>query len=141
MLESDHDAFMVELRELERLLKQHPVRKPCPSSLLGRIDSFTRHFESHMGAHFKAEEKAVFPFLQRHAPHLKDTIQSLIAEHDGIRRTLIAWKRSFRKAKAHAKPRANEIPLPTRGLELIRLLRLHIEGESRIMRQFPSIAA
>jgi hemerythrin-like domain-containing protein len=141
MLESDHDSFMVELRELEHLLKRYPSQKPCPVSLLGRMDRFILQFESHMGSHFKAEERAVFPFLRRHAPHLEGTLLYLIAEHEGIRRTLAAWKRSFRKTKTLAKPRRDKVSLSTQGLELIRLLRVHVERESRIMRQFPSKAA
>ena len=140
MLESDHEVFMSELRRLERFLKRHPVRKPCPASLLARMDRFIHDFKAHMGPHFKAEEKAVFPFLCRHAPHLKKTLERLITEHDGIRKALASWKRSIRKTKARAKPRVPEIPLSVQGLELIRLLRDHVEGEARIMLQFPSKA-
>ena len=141
MLESDHDSFRVELQELEHLLKRCPSQKPCPAALLGRIDRFILQFESHMDSHFEAEERAVFPFLRRHAPHLEGTLLFLIAEHEGIRRALAAWKRSFRKTKTRAKPRGDEASLSARGLELIRLLRTHVEKESRLMRQFPSKAA
>ena len=137
MLESDHDVFMAEIHQMERLLKRHSSQKICPASLLERIDRFIQHFESHLGLHFKAEEKAVFPFLWRHAPHLKKPLQSLIVDHDGIRRTLAAWKRSFQKAKTPPKQRRNEMPLSGRGLELIRLLHAHVDAEARIMRQFP----
>ena len=141
MLESDHDSFMTELLELERLLKRCPSKKACPAALLGRIDRFILHFEAHMDSHFAAEEKAVFPFLRRHAPHLEGTLLYLIAEHEGIRRTLAAWKRSFRKTKTRQKLNGDEGALSMQGLELIRLLRAHVEGESRIMRQFPCKAA
>jgi len=141
MLESDHDSFLEELLELEDLLKQGRSQQRYPASLVRRLTRFINDFESHMGSHFAAEEKAVFPFLRRHAPHLEGTLLFLIAEHESIRRTLAVWKRSFRKTKTSTALRGGEVSLSVQGLELVRLLRTHVERESRIMRRFPSVAA
>lgn len=141
MLETDHEAFMVELRELETILKEHQAGGRFPARVLGRLQRFVGNFESHMGSHFKAEEIAVFPHLRRHAPRLSGTLLFLIAEHRVIQRTLSAWKRSFRKNKVRANSTISSTVLFQRGLELVRLLRIHVERENRIMRQFPSKAA
>ena len=138
MLETDHESFMAELRDLESILKKQRANDRCPARVLNRLQRFVRNFESHMKSHFKAEETAVFPYLQRHAPRLSGTLLLLIAEHRLIQRTLTAWKRSFKRTQTRAKPKVSITPEFQSGLELVRLLRLHVERENRIMRQFPS---
>jgi len=138
MLETDHQSFMTELRDLEGMLKKHRTNGCYPAPVINRLGRFVRHFESHMSSHFKAEETAVFPYLRRHAPRLSESLLFLIAEHRIIQRALTDWKRSVNKSITGAKPNATGTPLFLKGLELVRLLRLHVERENRIMRQFPS---
>jgi iron-sulfur cluster repair protein YtfE (RIC family) len=138
MLETDHEAFMAELRELESILKGYRVNDRYPARVLDRLQRFVRNFESHMSSHFKAEEMAVFPHLRRHAPRLSGTLLFLIAEHRVIQRTLSAWKRSFKRSKTRADSKVFQTSLFQRGLELVRLLRIHVERENRIMRSFSS---
>jgi len=141
MLETDHQSFMVELRDLESILKKHRADGRCPGRVLNKLQRFVRNFESHMSSHFQAEEKAVFPHLRRHAPRLSGILLYLIAEHRVIQRTLTAWKRCFKRSKVCPKPKGSRTPVFQKGLELVRLLRLHVERENRIMREFPSKAA
>lgn len=138
MLETDHEVFMVELCELESILKKHRASDHYPARVLQRLQRFVRNFESHMGSHFKAEETAVFPHLRRHAPRLSGTLLFLVAEHRRIQRALAAWKKSFKRGQARAGSKVSRSPMFQKGLDLVRLLRLHVERESRIMRRFPS---
>ena len=138
MLESDHDAFIVELRALEGLLKRHCSGPRCPARILKRVEKFIRHFEGHMDSHFKAEEMAVFPHLRRHAPRLSPTLLYLIAEHRAILKAMAAWKRSFKKAKAKKSATDQGTALGRQGLKLVRLLRAHVVKESGIMSRFTS---
>jgi len=138
MLETDHQAFIVELRDLEGVLKKHRANTRYPVRHLQRLQRFVGNFESHMACHFKAEEMAVFPHLRRHAPRLSRILLCLIAEHRVIERTLATWKRSFRNSRTGLDLRISGTGVFQNGLELVRLLRDHVERESRLMRQFPS---
>jgi hemerythrin-like domain-containing protein len=138
MLETDHQAFMVELRELESILKASRANTRFPVRILNRLERFVKKFESHMGSHFKAEEKAVFPHLRRHAPRLSGTLLYLIAEHRVIQKTLAAWKKSFKKSKARADMPKARASVFQGGLEWVRLLRNHVERETRLMRRVPT---
>jgi len=136
MLETDHGSFLEELHKLDDLSKQFRARPPSRAQARKRIVKIYDHFEDRMSRHFRAEEKAVFPYLRHHAPRLKPALEDLTFEHHQIRKTMTSWKQTVKRSRVSSSAADDMDSLFGPGQELSRLLRAHVLKERRIMGKF-----
>jgi iron-sulfur cluster repair protein YtfE (RIC family) len=136
MLETDHAAMVRELSQLDAQLKRHRSHSERRAQTLGRIRKTLGGLAVKLLPHFQAEEKAVFPYLRRYAPRLSPVLRTLIAEHSTIRTGIATCNKILLKTRAAPQSKTQAQALSRKGNELVRVMRAHVQKESRLMRRF-----
>lgn len=76
-LSHDHHHGLVFSHRLQKQLKSSHLADADPSSMAASIVDF---YAQHLVPHFKAEEQAVFPFMQEHLGEIA-VVRELLEEH------------------------------------------------------------
>lgn len=108
--------------------------KPSIGKNIMRGKRMTEMLERELENHIKAEEKILYPYVERHIPRMGALIQILKSEHETFRKTFLEFKselKRFLKGKNYPDRKEKLIKINEIGTYLVYLLKHHLEIEMR----------
>ena len=136
LLESDHNRLIEQILKIRRLFQGWRTKSVSAWRPSDRrfVTCWLERQRHHMGSHFDAEERTIFPYILRNIPGLRQKLVRLRSEHDAIRRESRAVETQFRALNRPANRSVRARPFCRQASALLALMERHIRQEQRLIR-------